>query len=120
MTNDTMRMFPDAYADWAFEQLERERRNLAKFHTKRIPVISISQLRQQARTIAGHVISLDGLSSKQRAALIDLSKLSTHLGNDFMAKLGASHSRHAHSQKQPVRRGWQPKHKRKYDRRRER
>lgn len=118
VTNDTMRMFPDAYADWAFEQLERERRNLAKFHTKRIPVVSISQLRQQARAIAGHVISLDSLSSQQRATLIDLSKLSTHLGNDFMAKLGASHSRHASPRQQPARRGWQPKHKRKYDRRR--
>ncbi len=116
LTNDNIRMFSDAYADWAFEQIERERRSFAKFHTKRIPSVPLPQLRQQARAIAGHVVSLDALSSKQRAELIGLSKLSTHLGNDFMAKLGASHSRHARTEQRPTRRGWQPKHKRKFDR----
>lgn len=120
-TNDNLRLFSEAYADWAYEQIERERRNFAKYHTKRIPSVPLPQLRQQARAIAGHVISLDALSSKQRAELIGLSKLSTHLGNDFMAKLGASHSRYANPSRsqRPPRRGWQPKHKRKYDRRRD-
>ncbi len=116
-TNDNMRLFSDAFADWAYEQIERERRSYAKFHTKRIPSVPLSQLRQQARTIAGHVISLDALTSQQKASLIGLSKLHTHLGDDFMAKLGASHSRYAGHQQSKPRRGWQPKHKRKYDRR---
>ena len=119
-TNDNMRLFSEAYADWAFQQIERERRNFAKFHTKRIPSVPLPQLRQQARAIAGHVISLDNLTPKQRESLIGLSKLSTHLGTDFMAKLGASHSRYAGAGQAQSRRGWQPKHKRKYDRRRER
>jgi len=119
MTNDNMRLFADAYAEWAFEQIERERRTLAKYHTKRIPSVARSQLRQQARILAGHVISLDALSPKQRLELINLSKLGTHLGNDFMAKLGASHARRGHTKQQSARRGWQPKHKRKFDRRRE-
>ena len=119
MTNDNMRLFSEAYADWAYEQIERERRSYAKYHTKRIPSVPLPRLRQQARSLAGHVVSLDGLSSKARAELIGLSKLSTHLGNEFMAKLGASHSHYASPQRRPVRRGWQPKHKRKYDRRRD-
>ncbi len=117
-TNDNIRLFSDAFADWAYAQIERERRSFAKFHTKRVPSIPLPRLRQQVRMLAGHVISLEELSSKQRTELIGLSKLSTHLGNDFMAKLGASHSRYAGSNRHPKRRGWQPKHKRKYDRRR--
>lgn len=119
VTNDNMRLFAEAYADWAYEQIERERRSYAKFHTKRIPSVPLPQLRQQARALAGHVISLAELSSRQRVELINLSKLSTHLGDDFMTKLGASHSRHASSHQRPSHRGWQPKHKRKYDRRRD-
>jgi HrpA-like RNA helicase len=119
MTNDNMRLFSEAFADWAYAQIERERRSFAKYHTKRVPTVPLPQLRQQARAIAGHVISLDDLSSKQREQLIGLSKLSTHLGNDFMAKLGASHSRYAGANRHPLSRGWQPKHKRKYDRRRD-
>lgn len=118
-TPENRRLFADAFATWAYEQLERERRSFAKYHTKRIPSVPLPQLRQQARVIAGHVISLDALSSKQRVELISLSKLSTHLGNDFMAKLGASHSRHTRTEQRPTRRGWQPKHKRKFDRRRD-
>lgn len=118
-TKENVRLFAEAYADWAHEQIERERRNYAKFHTKRIPSIPLPQLRQQARVIASGAVSLADLSSKQRAELIDLSKLSTHLGNDFMAKLGASHSRYSESTQHRPRRGWQPKHKRKYDRRRD-
>lgn len=118
-TPENRRLFIDAFATWAYEQLERERRSFAKYHTKRIPSVPLPQLRQQARVIAGHVISLDALSSKQRVELISLSKLSTHLGNDFMAKLGASHSRHTRTEQRPTRRGWQPKHKRKFDRRRD-
>lgn len=117
-TKENRRLFADGFAEWAYEQIERERRSYARFHTKRIPSVPLPQLRQQAHAIAGDVMSLEALTSKQRAELIGLSKLSTHLGEEFMAKLGASHSRFAHPQQRSGRRGWQPKHKRKYDRRR--
>lgn len=115
-TSENKRQFIDAFAGWAYEQLEKERRNFAKFHTKRIPAVPLRQLQQQVKSLSGNAISLDDLSPQQRSGLIDLSKLHTHLGNDFMAQLGASHSatRHTDDRKQ---RGWQPKHKRKYDRR---
>lgn len=119
-TRDTMQMFSDAFADWAYEQIERERRNYAKYHTKRIPSVPLPQLRKQSRILAGHVISLADLSPQRRVELINLSKLSTHLGSDFMAKLGASHGRNTETNRRSTRSGWQPKHKRKYDRRRER
>lgn len=113
------RLFVELFAAWAYEQIERERRRFAKFHTKRIPSVSLSQLTQQVRATAGDVISLDELSSRQKQELIQLSKLSTHLGDDFMAKLGASHSRHTRPEYHRKHGGWQPKHKRKYDRRRD-
>ena len=119
-TKENTRLFVEAYAQWAYEQIERERRSYAKYHTKRIPSVPLPQLRQQTKALAGHVVSLDGLSSDKRQALINLSKLHTHLGDDFMAKVGASYSRFGSPPKRPPRRGWQPKHKRKYDRRRDR
>ena len=119
-TKENTRLFVEAYAQWAYEQIERERRSYAKYHTKRIPSVPLPQLRQQTKALAGHVVSLEGLSSDKRRALINLSKLHTHLGDDFMAKVGASYSRFGSPPKRPSRRGWQPKHKRKYDRRRDR
>lgn len=119
-TRENRRLFSDSFAEWAYEQIERERRSFAKYHTKRVPSVPLPQLRQQARAIAGDVISLDALSSGQRYELIGLSKLSTHVGEEFMTKLGASHSRHVQPQQRSGQRGWKPKHKRKYDRRQDR
>jgi HrpA-like RNA helicase len=118
-TNENAKLFAESFADWAYEQIERERRSFAKFHTKRIPSVPLPQLRQQAKVLTGGAISLDDVPSNKKAELIQLSKLSTHMGTDFMAKLGASHSRYAASEHRG-RRGWQPKHKRKYDRRKNR
>ncbi len=116
-TKVNVQLFVESFAAWAHEQIERERHSLAKFHTKRIPSISLPQLRQQVRVIAGHAISLDGLSPREKTELLQLSKLSTHLGDDFMAKIGATHSRHVQREHRNKHGGWQPKHKRKYDRR---
>lgn len=118
-TPENRRLFADAFATWAYEQLERERRSFAKYHTKRIPPVPLRQLQQQVKSIAHNAISLDDVASNQKAELIALAKLHTHLGNDFMAQLGATHKRHDHRD-QSRQRGWQPKHKRKFDRRRDR
>lgn len=116
-TPEARRMFVEAFSAWAHEQLEKERRSYARFHTKRIPSIPLRQLQQQVKATAHGVISLSELTSQQRAQLIDLTKLHTHLGTDFMAQVGTS--RHSHHHEQSRSRGWQPKHKRKYDRRRD-
>lgn len=115
-SSENHRLFVESFAVWAYEQLEHERRNLAKYHTKRIPSIPLRQLQQQVRAIAGSVIAVDQLDSNQRLALMNLGKLDTHLGAGFMAQLGTTYKESR--QQQPGRsRGWQPRHKRKYDRR---
>ncbi len=118
-TTENKRLFGEAFAAWAYEQLEKERRSLGRFHTKRVPAIPLRQLQQQVRAIAGDVTAIDQLSSQQRQSLMNLAKLHTHLGTDFMASLGATH-RENHHPDRSRRRGWRAPHKRKYDRRRER
>ncbi|QQG51317.1 MAG: ATP-dependent RNA helicase [Candidatus Saccharibacteria bacterium] len=111
----TRRMFADLYGAWLYERLERERRNLRKSHNRRIPAVLLRQLQKQVRTITGGAISLGELSRQQRAELESLGKMQTHLGDAFMAKLGTSRKGGDRSGQQ--RRGWEPRHKRKYDRR---
>lgn len=123
LTDDTpenRRLFAEMFAAWVYEQLEKERRVLNRYHAKRVPEIPLRQLQQQVKSIAQGIVALDQLSSSQKAALMNLTKLHTHLGSEFMAKLGATH-RHRHADHDQHRhRGWRPGHKRKYDRRRER
>ncbi len=114
-TSENKRLFSEAFATWAYEQLEKERRSFARYHTKRVPSVPLRQLQQQVRAITTSIIAIDQLSPQQRQNLMNLARLHTHLGTDFMEKLGASHrDRHAD---QGRRRGWQAPHKRKYERR---
>lgn len=108
------RLFCEAFAAWAYEQLERERRALGRFHTKRIPSIPLRQLQQQVRSLAGGVVSLEQLQPAQKADLVNLAKLQTHLGTDFMESLGKTYR---HDGREKRHRGWLPRHKHKYDRR---
>lgn len=107
-------LFATAFAHWAFEQLERERRQLSSHHTRRIPAIPLRQLQQQVKAIAGSVISLDEIGSKQRAELLGLAKLHTHLGTDFMTRLSKTY--HQDPRYEKHRRGWVSPHKRKPNR----
>lgn len=112
---ETRRQFAEAFADWAFELLEKERRSFARYHTKHIPGVPLKVLQHQVRSIAPDVISLAELSSMQRQNLMNLTKLVTHLGPEFMEKL--SHSHHSGRFEERTRRhGWKAPHKRKYDR----
>ncbi|MFI5212436.1 MAG: hypothetical protein ACHQTE_00560, partial [Candidatus Saccharimonadales bacterium] len=115
-TPQNRRAFSDGFAIWAYEQLERERRQLGRFHTKRIPMIPLRQLQQQVKVIAGHVVSLDELNPTQRTKLTNLARLHTHVGDEFMAKLGTTYRSDARETRQ---RGWKPAHKRKFNRHRE-
>lgn len=114
---ENRRLFVDMFAAWAYEQLEKERRVLGRYHAKRIPSISLRQLQQQVKAIAHGVISIDQLTSQQKVSLMNLTKLHTHLGADFMAKVGVSPHRGRHYSGHATQRGWQPQHKRKYNRR---
>lgn len=116
---ETKRLFTDALAAWIQEQLEKERRNLGRHHTGRIPSIPLRQIQQQVKALAVDAISLDELSPEIRRSLMGLTKLDTHLGSRFMAQLGTTRREPRHENSRPHH-GWQPPHKRKYDRRHER
>lgn len=112
------RLFSELFAAWAYEQLERERRYLGKGHGRRIPAVPIRQLQAQVQSITHGAISLDALPTAKRAELLALAKMKTHLGDAFMARLGTSR-RGGYTKEQHTRRGWQPQHKRKYDRKKD-
>lgn len=119
-TPPNRRLFNEAYSAWAYEQLERERRELGRFHTKQIPSIPRHVIETQVKSIADDIVSLDEATSAQRRELTDLSHLATHLGEHYMSQIGKSfRSRQPHHKSNHAR-GWKPQHKRKYDRRQHR
>ena len=106
------RAFQDAITRWIYDQIERERVALLRFHTKRIPAIPLAHITQQVKTIADGVITIEDLSSEKRRQLMSLLKLATHLGDDFMNRIAATH-RSMHSPgRHHAHRGWKPAHKR--------
>jgi hypothetical protein len=109
------RLFSDLYGAWVYEQLEKERRYLGKSHNRRIPAVPLRQLQQQVRATANGAVSIAELSPQQQAELTALGKLQTHLGDAFMAQLGTARRGGDHKE-QHGHRGWQPRHKRKYER----
>lgn len=115
-TRENEQKFVSAFADWAYEQIERERRSYDRFHTKRIPSVPLKQLQQQVRSIADGVINIAELSSSQREELVGLARLHTHLGTAFMEKLGASREHHSSHPDPKRRRGWKALHRRKFRR----
>jgi HrpA-like RNA helicase len=114
-TKQNQQLFQEMFSRWAFDQLERERRSLAGRHTKRVPAISLSQIKQRVGSLAGGIISLENLPTQKRQQLLDSAKLVTYLGADFMNQLGSSLRRNQ-SGPPRSRRGWQPAHKRSFSR----
>lgn len=106
------RAFRDAFADWAYEQLRRQSSAKSRFSRRQMPPISIGDLRQQVERIAGGVTNIDQLDNAHRAQLLALADIKSYSGG--RRERGEDHSHHSKRRK-----GWQPKHKRKYDRRRE-
>ncbi|MFZ1250395.1 MAG: helicase-related protein [Candidatus Microsaccharimonas sp.] len=109
-TKENRTLFAREYSRWAFEQLEKQRRNLERFH-KRVPSVSPQQVENELRNKAGGIVSLDQLDSKDKFRVIALSKLETYLGDDFIYKLGKPRRQPRPEEKRQ--RGWKPKHKRK-------
>jgi ATP-dependent helicase HrpB len=111
---ENRRLFTTTFANWVYEQLERERRAVNSQHAKRVPTVPLRVLQQQVKAIAGNAISLNDVTAKQRTQLLSLAKLNTHFGNDVMAQVGASPHRDSHhEQHRHHHNGWQPRHKRK-------
>lgn len=112
-TNENRTLFAREFSRWAHEQLERQRRQLERFH-KRVPFVSPQQVEQEFRSRAGGIVALDQLEGRDKERVVALSKLETYLGDDFVYKLGKPRRQPKPQEKR--RRGWEPKHKRKYAR----
>jgi len=115
-TKQNQKFFQEAFAKWAADQLERERRTLSASHSKRIPSVPIPQIRHHVRSLAGQIISLDGLAFQKRKQLTDLAKLATHLGDDFMNHVASSYSKPHTPGRHHAHRGWKPAHKQRRER----
>lgn len=109
-TPENRKLFIREYSHWAHEQLERQRRQLERFH-KRVPFVSPGQVEQEVRSKADGVISLDQLNAAEKQRVIALSKLETYLGDDFILRLGKPRRQPRPEEKRQH--GWKPKHKRK-------
>ncbi len=113
-TNENRQLFAKEYVAWAYDQLQRQRLNLERFH-KRVPHIALAQVQQELRNRANGIVALDQLDGKDKQRVIALSKLETYLGDDFIYKLGKPR-RQPRPEEKNRRKGWKPKHKRKFKR----
>lgn len=112
-TTSNQNLFIREYAKWAHSRIERETRNLARFH-RRVPQISLREVEREVKQRVSGVISLDELDSGQKQSLLSLAKLETYVGDSFYKNLGEP--RQESHRKIKRRSGWKPKHKRKYRR----
>lgn len=119
-TPENRRLFTKLYAVWAHEQLERERDQLQKTATRRIPKIPLHHVQQQVASVTHGIISLAELDKKQRFELVKLTKLDTYLGEKAMSRLHVprgSNDTPRYTHRRGF--GWRPR-KQKYDRRKNR
>lgn len=112
-SKQNQKAFQESFAKWAYESLERERIALTGGRrTKHMPDIPLQHILAKVQMHAGGIISLDSMPKNKRLQLIELSKLKTYLGEDYINRLNAlqknGHTRGRHN----AHRGWKPAHKR--------
>lgn len=109
------RQFVEAFSEWAFGRVERELRILGRYN-RSVPSVTRSQVGQYVRTHTPRVTNLQQLERDDKQRLLAAAEPETYLGRDFRIELerkgGHSDRHHSHER----RRGWQPRHKRKYKR----
>lgn len=117
-TPQAQRQFIDAFVDWAHSRVERELRILGRY-TRSVPVVTHTQVQHYVRTRSPRITNLQQLEADEKKALLAAAEPETYLGQDFRIELerkgGRSEERH-HRPHNGHRRGWQPRHKRKYNR----
>lgn len=109
-TNENQKLFAREYARWAYEQLQKQHRELMRFH-KRVPLVSPERVEQELRARADGIVALDQLPKEAKMKVLALSKLETYFGGDFIFNLGKPRRQARPEEKR--RHGWAPKHKRK-------
>jgi hypothetical protein len=117
-TTTTQRQFVDAFTDWAHSKVERELRILGRYN-RNVPNVTRNQVQHYIRTRSPWITNLQQLEANDKKMLLMASEPETYLGRDFRIELerrgGRSHDTH-HKPHESRRRGWQPRHKRKYHR----
>jgi HrpA-like RNA helicase len=109
-TSENRKLFAREYARWAFDQLQKQHRELERFH-KRVPMVTPQLVEQELRARASDIVSLEQLSGADKQRVIALSKLETYFGDDFIYHLGKPRRQPRPEERR--RHGWTPKHKRK-------
>jgi len=113
-------MFTEMYAKWLHEKLERQRRALQNGYGRKVPKVFIETIEERIRQLAPNILSLNEVTAPIRRQLQDLGDMRNHLDEHFIERMETvSHGR-SHSHKRSSPRGWQPSHKRKYNRSKER
>lgn len=109
-TKENRKLFSVEFTRWAYEQLERQRRNLERFH-KRVPFVPAQRVADELRNRADGIVSLDQLGKEDKMKVLDLAKLETYFGDEFIYKLGKPRRQPKLGQRRD--KGWEPRHKRK-------
>lgn len=110
-TKQNQKFFQEAFAKCAYEQIERERRALLS-RSKRVPDVPLSHIKSKVRMYGGNTISLNDLPKNKQQQLLELSKLSTYLGTDFINQLATQVRKGHNPGRHHAHRGWKPSHKR--------
>lgn len=108
-TTENRQVFVREFAAWAHGQIERQRRNLERFHA-RVPNVSLQQVEHEVKQRADGIVSIDQLAKRDKRDFIELSKIETYFDDDFFHRLGKPRDHHG-GKKQSKRRGWMPRHK---------
>lgn len=109
-SSENRKKFIREFSVWAFGQIERQRRNLGRFH-RRVPEVSLQQVERSVKAQADGIISIDQLPKTAKRNFLSLSKIETYFEDDFYQRLGRPRRDNHETHK---RRGWRPKHKRKF------
>lgn len=121
-SKQNQKFFQEAFAKWAYSEIERQRVALGGVHAKHVPVIPLSQIRSKVRAAAPNTINIEFLPPDRRAKLLGLAKLSTYLGADFVERLSAQRRRAPGDRRHRAHRGHKPSHRHSFkkDKRRKR
>jgi len=108
-SDENRKLFAREYSRWAYDQLDKQHRELERFH-KRVPMVTPERVQQELRARASDIVSLDQLKGSDKLRVINLSKLEAYFGDDFIYNLGKPRRQPRPEER---RKGWAPKHKRK-------
>lgn len=108
-------LFIELYSRWIWDKLERERRSMQNSYGRKIPQVNLSDVQARVRSLAAGALSLDDVPPERRRELQKASYMRTYLDDAVFAKISAVRSASGRQSRQS--RPWQPRHKRKYDRR---